>query len=251
MRVRDRPESRDTEEYRAALAKRGPLRDAVEATLNRHSLDAIAFPTVRTIPAVIGDPQRGSSCSLSANTGLPSLSVPAGFTAGGLPIGMEMIGRTLDDARLVAIGYAFEQATDFRRDPSTTPPLSSPLASGSVDVLLQPGGPEGITTPASEVSVSGRVTLDAPRGELFFDLSVTGVPAADVYATALRWPDGEGGWQVSHRLSGPGVDHATGTVRLSADQRSSLDQGEMHLIVLTRGHPAGAATATLAVRDPA
>jgi Asp-tRNA(Asn)/Glu-tRNA(Gln) amidotransferase A subunit family amidase len=251
MRIRNRPEARDTEEYRAALAKRGPLRDAVESVLNRHSLDAIVFPTVRTIPAVIGDPQRGSSCSLSANTGLPSLSVPAGFTSGGLPIGMEMIGRTLEDARLVAIGYALEQATDHRREPTTTPPLSSPGARGLIDVELRSGVPEGVADLASGVSLSGRVMLDSPRGELSFDVSVAGTPPADVYAIALRWPDGEGGWQVSHRLSGPGVGEAAGTLRLSAEQRESLRQGEMHLIVLTGEHPTGAATATLAVRDPA
>ncbi|HBV06710.1 MAG TPA: glutamyl-tRNA amidotransferase, partial [Gemmatimonadetes bacterium] len=66
MRARNQPEERNSEEYLAALAKREPLREAVEATLNRNSLDAIVFPTVRTIPSVIGDPQRGSSCSLGA-----------------------------------------------------------------------------------------------------------------------------------------------------------------------------------------
>lgn len=63
MRTRNESEERYSDEYRAALAKRAPLREAVEATLNRHSLDALVFPTVRTIPSVIGDPQRGSSCS--------------------------------------------------------------------------------------------------------------------------------------------------------------------------------------------
>ena len=93
MRTRNESEERNSEEYLAALAKRGPLREAVEATLNRYSLEALVSPTVRTIPSVVGDPQRGSSCSLGANTGLPSISVPVGFTSG-VPIGVELMART-------------------------------------------------------------------------------------------------------------------------------------------------------------
>jgi Asp-tRNA(Asn)/Glu-tRNA(Gln) amidotransferase A subunit family amidase len=62
---------------------------------------------------------------MSGHSGLPALSLPVGFTAAGLPIGMEVLGGMFEDARLVAIGYAFEQATQHRRDPPTTPTLVS------------------------------------------------------------------------------------------------------------------------------
>lgn len=45
-------------------------------------------------------------------TGHPALSVPCGF-AGGLPLGLQLIGRTGDEAILCQIGHAYEQATDF------------------------------------------------------------------------------------------------------------------------------------------
>jgi aspartyl-tRNA(Asn)/glutamyl-tRNA(Gln) amidotransferase subunit A len=45
--------------------------------------------------------------------GLPSLSVPCGFTRGGLPVGMQLIGRSFDEAMLLRIGAAFQRATDF------------------------------------------------------------------------------------------------------------------------------------------
>ena len=45
--------------------------------------------------------------------GLPSLAIPAGFTAGGLPIGMQLIGRPFDEASVLRIGAAFQRATDF------------------------------------------------------------------------------------------------------------------------------------------
>jgi aspartyl-tRNA(Asn)/glutamyl-tRNA(Gln) amidotransferase subunit A len=45
--------------------------------------------------------------------GLPSLSIPAGFTRGGLPVGMQLIGRSFDEAMLLRIGAAFQRLTDF------------------------------------------------------------------------------------------------------------------------------------------
>jgi aspartyl-tRNA(Asn)/glutamyl-tRNA(Gln) amidotransferase subunit A len=44
---------------------------------------------------------------------LPALSVPCGFSAGGLPIGMQLVGPQWSEARLLAAGAAFQEATDF------------------------------------------------------------------------------------------------------------------------------------------
>ncbi|MGO9359285.1 MAG: amidase [Xanthobacteraceae bacterium] len=53
--------------------------------------------------------------------GLPSLAVPAGQSAAGLPIGMQLIGRPFDEATVLKIGAAFQRATDFH---TRQPPLS-------------------------------------------------------------------------------------------------------------------------------
>ena len=253
MRLRDESESRNAPEYLEAVAKRGPLRAAVEAAMNRHSVDALVFPTVRTVPSVIGDPQRGSSCSLSANTGLPSLSVPVGFAGDRLPIGMEIMGRTLDDARLVSIGYAFEQATDHRREPWSTPPLVADEAPATVVFESRRGGVEGIPDDTG-VSLNVEAGLDRTRGELALSLDVRGVRAGEIYAVVLRHrevdEDGEpGGWLVARRLSGPGVDAWNGTVQVSVGLRERLEAGEVHAAVYTRAHPFGAAAVQLRVRD--
>jgi aspartyl-tRNA(Asn)/glutamyl-tRNA(Gln) amidotransferase subunit A len=47
--------------------------------------------------------------------GLPSLAVPAGFTGSGLPVGMQLIGRSFDEATVLRIGAAFQRATDFHQ----------------------------------------------------------------------------------------------------------------------------------------
>ena len=47
--------------------------------------------------------------------GLPGLSVPCGFNKAGLPIGMQLIGKPLDEAKLLQVGFAYEQATDWHK----------------------------------------------------------------------------------------------------------------------------------------
>ena len=52
-------------------------------------------------------------------TGLPSISVPCGFTEEGLPVGVQIVGRHNDDFGVLQLAYAFEQATKvWKRRPS-------------------------------------------------------------------------------------------------------------------------------------
>ena len=62
--------------------------------------------------------------------GVPAISVPCGFTAAGLPIGLMIAGPRFSEGRVLALARAFEQATDWhtRRPPLTpdtpVPPLT-------------------------------------------------------------------------------------------------------------------------------
>jgi aspartyl-tRNA(Asn)/glutamyl-tRNA(Gln) amidotransferase subunit A len=63
-----------------------------------------------------------SNVCTPANTGrTPALALPCGYTASGLPLGMQLIGRPGNDARVLQAGHAFQQATDWhlRRAPLT------------------------------------------------------------------------------------------------------------------------------------
>jgi aspartyl-tRNA(Asn)/glutamyl-tRNA(Gln) amidotransferase subunit A len=54
--------------------------------------------------------------TISANLGgIPGISVPCGFSSGGLPIGLQLMGPVFGEADLLQAAYAFEQATDFHR----------------------------------------------------------------------------------------------------------------------------------------
>ncbi|SPT49344.1 MULTISPECIES: amidase [Actinomadura] len=62
------------------------------------------------------------SCFLISATGCPALSVPAGFTSGGLPVGLQIVGPHRADLAVLRIGHAFEQAT---RHAARRPPVAA------------------------------------------------------------------------------------------------------------------------------
>jgi amidase len=228
------PASRDTEAYRDALAKRGPLRDAVVAMMDAHRLDAIAYPTIRTVPNTIGEPQRGSNCQLSATSGLPAISLPAGWS-GGLPVGIELLARPFADARLVAIAHAFEQAGGQRRAPAVTPPLAG---DAPPTPLVATVGVTGSGSRPARADV--RFELDPVQGTLSYDVQISGVAAADVFAVVLRRVDADGRSSVVARLTGPAVTADRGTLRLDQELRARLEAGELELVLVTSEDPFGA-----------
>jgi aspartyl-tRNA(Asn)/glutamyl-tRNA(Gln) amidotransferase subunit A len=47
--------------------------------------------------------------------GGPGISVPCGFTAGGLPVGLQIIGRHFDEETVLKTAYAYEQSTEWHK----------------------------------------------------------------------------------------------------------------------------------------
>jgi amidase len=69
-----------------------------------------------------------ATCYCITLTSLPAMSVPAGFTPSGLPIGLQIVGRHHGDFELLQLAHAFEQATGFGRQ---RPPLATSSLGGN------------------------------------------------------------------------------------------------------------------------
>ena len=122
LEVEGEPEEVCAEANRLA----GELRAEVSGLFETQELDALAFPTWSNPPRLLGDlttPDGNNSPQLSPPTGFPAVTVPMGFTPAGLPGGLQLLGNALEEGVLFRIAYAYEQATQHRRSPTSTPPL--------------------------------------------------------------------------------------------------------------------------------
>ena len=98
------------------------------AVMADHKLDAIVHKAVEHTPTLIEHgvkppyvDQKGAPHINTFLVFVPSVVVPAGFTRDHLPAGITFLGRPYDDARMLRLAYAYEQATKHRAAPSSTP----------------------------------------------------------------------------------------------------------------------------------
>jgi len=220
--------TRESQAYHDAMARRVAVRELVLSVLERERLDAIAYPPIRREPARIPDPQFGQNCQLAASTAFPALSMPAGFTAGGLAVGLELLGRPSSDARLLALGHAFERAASPRRPPATTPPLDQAAPPAPVRFsALEPASPP----PPDSPRVRAGLALDPTTDGLRYGVGVEGIAAAEVVGFRLHRGSSGGAGPVLLDLGGRGSTAASGTLELVAGMRDLLLRGDFHLAV--------------------
>jgi aspartyl-tRNA(Asn)/glutamyl-tRNA(Gln) amidotransferase subunit A len=111
--------------YLKAQRARGLIKQDFRRAFEEHGLAALLAPTMPgTAPrhdqetGDVGSEEPAESAidqlSFPANlSGLPALSVPCGFSAAGLPIGLQIIGRPFDEATVLRIGRTYEAVTDW------------------------------------------------------------------------------------------------------------------------------------------
>jgi len=88
--------------------------DAVIAPVSPVPAPTIAESDIGNTPGAEAVIQRLTRFTRPVNyLGLPSLAIPSGFTKSGLPVAMQLIGRSFDEATLLTIGGGFQRATDF------------------------------------------------------------------------------------------------------------------------------------------
>lgn len=108
-------------------------RQVVLGLMAEHKLDALVYATFDHQPVAIGVDDMtnplveatgiGNNRRLSPILGFPAMTVPAGFTTDGLPVGIEFMARPFAEGTLFKFGYAYEQATHHRKPPASAPVL--------------------------------------------------------------------------------------------------------------------------------
>jgi Asp-tRNA(Asn)/Glu-tRNA(Gln) amidotransferase A subunit family amidase len=136
--------------YLARLQGRVTFKQALVKAMEDNQLDALIYPTIRQKPITVPNTaQPGSNCRVSAQSGLPAISVQVGFTPTSsgppIPVGMEFLGREFTEGDLLGLAYSWEQATHHRRPPDGTVPEIDPhwsykVTDGTATFVIDPAG---------------------------------------------------------------------------------------------------------------
>ena len=126
--------SRDDRGYAQVLRLAEQTRQTILTLMADNRLDVLVYATfdqppariphdVMTRPVLEDMAGVGNNRRLSPVIGFPAITVPAGFTSDGLPVGLELMGRPYAESMLFRFAYAYEQATRHRKPPATVPAL--------------------------------------------------------------------------------------------------------------------------------
>ena len=118
-------------EYYQRYVAREKFQQVVVNVMANAGVDALVFPTTQVQSPTREELDAGrwktlefpTNTLIGAQTWMPAISVPAGFTDGGVPVGMEILGLPYREGDLLALAYAFEQATGHRRAPESAPEI--------------------------------------------------------------------------------------------------------------------------------
>jgi len=128
----DGPDDPETfPDYWRKVAAQAAFQRALLGLYAAHDLDALVCPDVQVIPPLAAAIEAGeldtltfpTNTVIASQSGCCAVSVPAGLTDEGYPVGVELIGKPYDEATLLSLAHAFDEATDLREPPETAPPL--------------------------------------------------------------------------------------------------------------------------------
>jgi len=233
-----------SDDYKKRLAARDTLRQAIVAVMDANRLDVLAYPTARRIAPLIGGNQGGSNAGLSAQTGCPAISVPAGFVDGGFPVGVELLGRPFAELVLLALAYSYEQATHHRRPPASAPQTVATNAR-SEPPAAPPGGVRIDLEATGPFRVSARLVVDESTKRLFYALSPAGDSRGEIAGVYLHRRANRPNGGVAQVLAKQLTGRVSGTVTLLDAELADLKAGKCYLAAVSRRSPLVAARADI------
>jgi amidase len=238
-----------TDDYKKRLEARDSLRRAVVEVMDANRLDALVYPTARRIAPVIGGNQLGSNAGLSAQSGCPAITVPAGAVEGGFPVGVELLGRPFSEPVLLALAFAYEQATRRRRPPTSTPrlggrqprrasaPPATPPANRIVRLDAEATSVKGVPATTADFRVVARLDIDEQTRRLSFTLSPAGVGRGRIAGVYLHRRANRPNGGVAHILTKRLEGRVTGAVTLLEAELADLKAGKCYLAAVSRDSP--------------
>ena len=237
-----------SDDYKKRLDARDTLRRAVVEVMDANRLDALVYPTTRRIAPIVGGNQLGSNAGLSAQSGCPAITVPAGVVDGGFPVGVELLGRPFAEPVLLALAFAYEQATRRRRPPASAPRLGGrPLRRTAADVPiatnravrldLEAVGARAVPASTADFRVVARLEIDERTRRLSYTLSPAGPGRARVAGVYLHRRANRPNGGVAHVLTKRLDRRLTGTVTLLEAELADLEAGKCYLAAVSRQSP--------------
>src|SRR5699024_4029051 len=123
---------KDPEYFEKRLAQEEFRREILHV-FSEHNLDAIVFPDVQVLPPVQDEIPNldytvltfPTNTLIASQSILPAISVPAGFTNEGIPVGLELLGKQYDEDKLLNLAYSYEKNTNFRKPSPLFPELEA------------------------------------------------------------------------------------------------------------------------------
>lgn len=123
--VMEGPENpEDDPDYFRRINAREAFARATVNVMARNQLDALVYPTVQVPAPTMSGRKNWTTLTFPTNTLIasqtwsPAITVPAGRTSDGLPVGLEIVAAPYNEPTVFKLGYAFEQATQHRRAPA-------------------------------------------------------------------------------------------------------------------------------------
>lgn len=125
----------EAERCRRSAEQRRQFQEGLRRIMADHDLDGLIYPTWANPPRLVGDlstPAGDNNQNLAPPSGFPAITVPMGWVRDGtLPVGLQILGEAWSEPQLIAMAFAYEQATHHRKPPPTTPPLHASGGPGS------------------------------------------------------------------------------------------------------------------------
>jgi amidase len=111
--------------YKKRLAQE-EFKRTILNTFARSNIDVMLFPNVRVLPPKHEDLEAGkwtcltfpTNTVIASQSGLPAMSVPAGFTPDGIPVGFELVSTPFSESRLLQYAHAYEKVANPRQSPN-------------------------------------------------------------------------------------------------------------------------------------